>query len=70
MKKLNLLSRAEMKKVVGGVPPADVCDNMTGVTLADCRYNNCMSGWDTCTHTEAENNNKIDTCYASSNFPT
>jgi len=64
MKKVNLLSRDEMKKISGGV--ADVCKDQTGGDLTNCRYNVCMSGWDFATNTDQANNNKIDGCCAQS----
>ncbi|WP_158542158.1 hypothetical protein [Pedobacter chinensis] len=48
MKQGNLLSRAEMKKITGGV--ADVCQGQTGNELTNCRYNVCMAGWDSRAH--------------------
>ncbi|GGH03281.1 hypothetical protein [Pedobacter zeae] len=64
MKKVNLLSRAEMKNVMGGLE--DVCKGKTGGDLTDCRYNVCMSGYNPAEHTTQENENKIDSCCASS----
>ena len=64
MKKVNLLSKAEMRKVMGGVAQADVCKDMTGADLSACQYNVCMSGWDFSSNTEQANNNKLDSCCA------
>lgn len=64
MKKVNLLSREEMKKISGGV--ADVCQGQTGGDLTNCRYNVCMAGWDSSTHDQEANDNKIDSCCAQS----
>lgn len=65
MKNANLLTRAELKKVSGGLF-RDVCENQSGADLEVCRFNVCMSGWDTSTHTQTENNNKIDSCDSAS----
>lgn len=62
MKKVNLLSKAEMKKVIGGME--DLCKGMTGTDLAICRLNVCLDGWNNSEHTEKENENKYDGCCA------
>jgi L-asparaginase II len=64
MKKANLLSRAEMKNVMGGFE--DICQGKTAGELTDCRYNVCMSGYVAEDHTTQETDNKIDSCCASS----
>lgn len=49
MENLKKLNREELKNVVGG-----------GYDYT--AYANCMSGWNYSTHTEQENNRKIDFC--------
>jgi hypothetical protein len=61
MKNATLLSRAELKTFKGGLFQ-DVCKDKTGVDLENCRYNVCMSGWDSSAHTDQENENKVDSC--------
>lgn len=67
MKKVNLLSKAEMKKVMGGY--ADPCEGKTDLALKECRYQVCMSGWESSTHTPQENKDKLDGCYAAAGLP-
>lgn len=45
------LTRSELKNIVGGGYDMTV-------------YNNCMSGWDSSTHTQQETNRKITACDA------
>jgi len=65
MKNANVLSRSSLKNVMGGLM-RDVCEGKTSVELEDCRYNVCMSRWNSKTHTPTENENKGDSCTAAS----
>ena len=71
MKKVNLLSRADMRKVLGGVAEVgtDLCEGKTGLALKECRYGVCMDGWDSSAHTTQENRDKLDSCYGLSGLP-
>lgn len=69
MKKMNLLNKAEMKKVLGGVAMPDVCANKTGLSLKECRYQMCMEGWVKSDHSDTANQNKQDSCYKMSGLP-
>lgn len=53
-----------MKKVMGGDAPASNCDQLTGLDKVMCQYNNCMSGWDSGSHTTEQTQQKIDECCA------
>lgn len=64
MKKVNLLSKAEMRKVMGGNAPADGCKDLPDADKALCYFNNCMAGWDVGTHTDQQTKDKRDGCCA------
>lgn len=55
-----VLSRAQLKNVMGGVK--DVCAGQIGADLENCQYNVCMAGWDFNTHTDQQNFDKAQSC--------
>lgn len=58
MKKMNLLSKAEMRNVSGGL--AAPCNNHLNGN--DCSYEACIYGWNFDTHTPEQNQVKVDSC--------
>ncbi|WP_412468700.1 hypothetical protein [Pedobacter sp. KLB.chiD] len=61
MKNATHLSRMQLRAVQGGVSK-DPCANKTGAELQNCQFNVCMAGWDSSTHTPAQNKDKADGC--------
>lgn len=66
MKKVNLLSRDQMKKVIGGL--IQLCEGKEDIDLAVCNFNVCMAGWDSGSHDDNSNSNKIDECCRLANY--
>lgn len=58
MKKMNLLSKAEMRNVSGGL----VMTCQSPLTGYACTYEECMYGWNFDTHTPEQNQAKSESC--------
>lgn len=65
---MNVMSKAEMKKVQGGFLE-NLCANKTGLELKECYYQACMMGWVKSQHSDTENDNKQQTCYKMAGLP-